>query len=163
MTRVAGTVSLQAILLTIAMLVAGCTPQQPDPTPEDPIAYLLADAMLQAAAVPVDPPDAGIYRVLGDEEAVAPARDDHDRGTGVSIDWTGPLLGLMELAGGYFDYGVVSDPAPPATPVLVGLKSDRIELDRLASLATAAAGDAASIDVDHGARRIRITYAGGQE
>jgi len=163
MTRFVRTVLVRSTQLTTTFLMVGCTAQPPESTTEDPIAYLLADAMMQVAAAPEAPRDDGIYRLITDADAPAPAEDPQDRPSRVSIDWTGPLLGLMELAGQYFDHEVVSEPAPPATPVLVGLTSDGIGLRRLVALADAAAGHAATVHLDHDARRIGITYPGAPE
>ncbi|MCY4261028.1 MAG: DotD/TraH family lipoprotein [Rhodobacteraceae bacterium] len=167
------TSSLPPIVLTTGLLMAGCTAPSLDPETHDPVAYLLADAMAEVATAHETRPLPAIYTMAAEDAPTAdkslnaegPDPDEttrsprvvmQDRTAAISVDWAGPLFGLIESAGRYFAYDVVS--GPPASPVLVGLKSDAINLSRLVALANDAAGSSARIHLDHDARQIEISY-----
>ena len=146
-------VSMGMLALQV-MAISGCSERKPVETKEDPIEYLLADALVRASDSPDSLPGEDIY--IMDPSAVAepPVTTDPS----ISVNWYGPLHSMMSLASEYFGYRLTGDTRAPATPVVIVLAGDDLTLDQLVERSDIAAGESAHVSIDHATMTIEVRY-----
>ena len=142
------------MLAVQVMAIAGCSERKPVETKEDPIEYLLADALVRASEPPDSLPGEDIY--IMDQPVVAEQPDATD--PSISVNWYGPLHSMMSLASEYFGYSLTGDTRAPATPVVIVLTGDDLTLDQLVERSNIAAGESAHVSIDHETMTIEVRY-----
>lgn len=151
MTRSHANGRIVSVVILLALgIMAGCD-KEPSTTPtEDPIDYLLADALVRASTNQEGTRTETLYKLMGNDRDAVPD-------SVMTVEWYGPLGDMMALVSEYYGYRLaVYDPAPPA-PVIVGLTGE-YSLDRLVEEADEVAGSNAMISIDHESRFITIRY-----
>ena len=149
------------------LLAGGCTIGKQNIKPvqvEDPVEYLIADALLKVT----DNPDAGVVSVVNamKEEHVSKEARSTDLNnnqieiadTRATVRWHGPIDKLATLAGHYYGYEVDLGIELQYSPVIISVIADNITLTELSDMATKATNNVAAFRLDHSERVIHVEY-----